>query len=152
MGGDRDRDGRVDSRELLDRDRITQGVAARTTELLGERDPHQPQLGHLGDELVREAAFAVDLLGDGRDAVVGEGAHGVAEELLLGREVEIHASDGTRTARFKPTRHAARRPRQAAVRSDSSLAEVAASARTRPTAPQTCAHRHPPHECAPGRR
>ena len=102
VGCDRDRDGRVDSRELLDRDRVTQRIAAGTAELLGERDPHQPELGHLGDELVGEAAFAVELLGDGRDAFDGEGAHGVAEQLLLGREVEIHAQRSYPDGAFEP--------------------------------------------------
>ena len=54
--GERDRDRRVDARELLDRDRVGERVAARAAELLGERDAHQPELGHLGDELVREPA------------------------------------------------------------------------------------------------
>ena len=62
VGGDRDRHRRVDPCQLLDRDRIRQGVAACTAELLGKRDPHQPQLGHLGDELGREAAVAVEFL------------------------------------------------------------------------------------------
>ena len=89
--GERDRDRRVDARELLDRDRVGERVAARAAELLGERDAHQPELGHLRDELVGKPALAVELLGDGRDAIDGERAHGVAEELVLGREVEIHA-------------------------------------------------------------
>ena len=67
-------------------------VPAGAAELLGERDPHQPELGHLAHELVREPRLAVELLGDGCDALDGERAHGVAEELVLGREVEVHAA------------------------------------------------------------
>ena len=50
----RDRDGRVDPRELLDRDRVGERVAAGAADLLRERDPHQPELAELGDDLVRE--------------------------------------------------------------------------------------------------
>ena len=77
--------------ELLDRDRVRQRVAARASELLGERDSHQTEVGHLRDELVREPRLAVDLLGDGCDPVDGEPADRLAEELVLGRKVEIHA-------------------------------------------------------------
>ena len=92
MRGERDRDRGVDARQLLDRDGVGERVAARAPELLGERNPHQAEVGHLRDELVREPALAVELLGNGRDAVDGERPHRVAEELVLGREVEIHAS------------------------------------------------------------
>ena len=88
---ERDRHRRVDAGELLDRDRVGERVAARASELLGERDSHQPEVGHLRDELVREACLAVDLLGDGCHPVDGEPADRLAEELVLGRKVEIHA-------------------------------------------------------------
>ena len=88
---ERDRDRRIDARELLDRDRVRQRVAACASELLGERDPHQAEVGHLRDELVREPRLAVDLLGDGCDSVDCEPADRLAEELVLGRKVEIHA-------------------------------------------------------------
>ena len=52
--------------------------------LLGNRDAHQAQLGHLGDEVVGEAVLAVELLGDRRDLLQREGAHRVADELVLG--------------------------------------------------------------------
>ena len=84
--GDGDRDGRVDPRQLLDRDRVREGVAAGAAVLLGNRDPHQAELGQLGDELVREAALAVELLREGRDALARELATVVAHQLVLGRE------------------------------------------------------------------
>ena len=87
--GDRHR--RIDARELLDRDRVRQGVAARAAELLGERDSHQAEVGHLGHELVREPRLAIDLFGDGCDPVDCEPADRLAEELVLGRKVEVHA-------------------------------------------------------------
>ena len=46
--GDRDRDRRVDPRQLLDRDRIRDGVGARAAVLLGDRHPHQAELAELG--------------------------------------------------------------------------------------------------------
>ena len=92
VGGDRDRHRRVDPGQLLDRDRVRERVAAAAAVLLGDRDPHQPELGHLGDELVREAVLAVELLGDRRDLLDRERAHRVADQLVLGREVEVHAA------------------------------------------------------------
>ena len=68
--------GGVDPRELLDRDRVGERVAARAAPLLGERDAHQAELGQLRDELVGEAVLAVELLGDGRDSLLGELADG----------------------------------------------------------------------------
>ena len=53
--------------------------------------PMQAELGHLAHELDGEAALAVELLRDGRDALAREGADGVADQLLLRREVEVHA-------------------------------------------------------------
>ena len=58
----------------------------------GNRHAHQPELGQLRDELVGEAVLAVELLGDRRDALLRELADGRADELVLGREVEVHAA------------------------------------------------------------
>ena len=90
MRGDGDRDGRVDARQLLDRDRVGQRVGAAAAVLLGDRHAHQPELGELGDELVREALLAVELLGDRRDLLERELTDGVAKELVLRLEVEVH--------------------------------------------------------------
>ena len=62
--GDGDRDGRVDARELLDRDRVGEGVPTGAAVLLRDRKSREPEPGELRDELVREAAVAVEL---GRD-------------------------------------------------------------------------------------
>ena len=56
----------------------------------GNRHPQQPQLGELGDDLVREAVLAVELLGDRRHLLHRELPDGVPEQLVLRREVEIH--------------------------------------------------------------
>ena len=94
---DGDRDGRVDPGQLLDRERVGDGVAAGAAVLLRDRQAHQAELAELGDELVREARLAVELLGHRRDLLPGELAHGVADELLLLREIEVHAPpDATR--------------------------------------------------------
>ena len=89
--GHRDRDRRVDPSELLDGDRIGDGVGACASVLLGNRHSHQTQLRHAGNELVGEAALAVELLGERRDAVPRELAHGRADELVLLVELEIQA-------------------------------------------------------------
>ena len=53
--------------------------------------PIRPSSASSADELVREAVLAVELLGDRRDPLLGELAHGRPDELVLGREVEVHA-------------------------------------------------------------
>ena len=77
--------------QLLDGDRVGKRVASGAAELLRERDAHQAELGQLRDQLVGEPRFAVELFGDRRDTLDGERAHGVAQELVLGREIEVHA-------------------------------------------------------------
>ena len=69
-----------------------------------------PSVRELGDELVREARFEVELLGDGLDALPRERAHGVADQLLLGREIEVHGrADRIRESRIDHL--GSRRPR-----------------------------------------
>ena len=92
MRGDRDRDGRVDARQLLDRDRVRDGIAARAPVLLGDGKPHEAELAELGDELVRELAGQIELLGDRRDTLSSERSDRVANQLLLGSQVEVHAA------------------------------------------------------------
>ena len=91
----RDRDGGVHARELLDRDRVGERVAAGAAVLLRERDPHQPEPAELLDDLVREALLVIERLGDRRDLALGEVADGAADQLVVGREVEVHAAIGT---------------------------------------------------------
>ena len=97
MGCDRDRDRRVDPRQLLDRERVRDRVAAGAAVFLGQRQAHHTELAELRHELVREARLAVELLGDRSDLLARELAHRVADELLLMCEVEVHAPpDATR--------------------------------------------------------
>ena len=67
-------------------------VGAGAAVLLGDRHPHQAELGELRDELVGESLLTVELGGDGRDALARELAHRVADELLLLGEVEVQAA------------------------------------------------------------
>ena len=79
-------------------DRVGERVGAAAAVLLRDRHAHQPELGQLGHELVREALLAVELLGDRRHALERELPHGVAQQLVLGREVEVHARHLRRSA------------------------------------------------------
>ena len=88
----RDRDGRVDARQLLDRDRVGDGVAARAAVLLRDREAHEPELGELRDELVRKPSLLVQLGGDRRDPLARERSNRVADQLLLGCGIEVHAA------------------------------------------------------------
>ncbi len=89
---DRNCHGRVDPRELLDRDRVRDGVAARTAVALRDRQAHQPELAELRDELVREPAAQIELPRDRLDALPRERPDRVANQLLLGSQVEVHAA------------------------------------------------------------
>ena len=88
----RDRHARVDARELLDGERVCSVSPPAAAVLLGERDPHQPELAHLGHDLVGEALLAVELLGHGRDLLLGEVADGLLEQPVVVGEVEVHAA------------------------------------------------------------
>ncbi len=90
MRRDGDCHGRVHAGQLLDRDRVGERVGACAAVFLGDGNAHQPELGELGDEVVREAALPVELLGDRRDSIACERADRVADQLVLGREVEVH--------------------------------------------------------------
>ena len=58
-----------------------------------------------------KARLAVELLGDGRDALARELAHGVADELLLLGEVEVHAPQNPTSGRFASPPIKEREPR-----------------------------------------
>ena len=93
MRGDRDRDGGVDPRQLLDRDRIRDGVRARALVLLGDRHPHQAELGKLAHQVVRKPLLAVELLRHRGHALERELPDGVADEKVGSLEVEVHAAE-----------------------------------------------------------
>src|SRR3954452_5090481 len=100
---DGDRDGGVDSRQLLDHDRVRERVRACAAVLLRDRHPHQPELGELGHDLVREAVLPVELLGDGLDLLQREAAHRVAEQLMLVLEIEVQAASRCASSTIRRT-------------------------------------------------
>ena len=67
-------------------------MATRTPVLLWDRKAHEAELGELGDELVGKATAQVQFRRDGLDALPCERSNRVADELLLGSEVEVHGA------------------------------------------------------------
>ena len=61
MHGDRHADAGVGARELLQHEDVGEEVRARAAVLLGHADAHQPELGELAEELLREVVLAVPL-------------------------------------------------------------------------------------------
>ena len=90
VGRHRDADRGVHPGQLLDRQGVGEGVGAAAPVLLGEGDTHQPQLAHLGDDLVGEGLGPVELLRDRRDLGPGELPNRVAKQPLLVAQLEIH--------------------------------------------------------------
>ena len=59
--GDRDADPRVGAGDLLEHEHVGEEVGAGAAQLLGDADAHEPELGELRHELVREAVLAIPL-------------------------------------------------------------------------------------------
>ena len=76
----------VDPRQLLDRKRRHEDAARRPAVLLGDLDPHEPQLEELRDQLREESPRLVHLRDMGGDFRLGEFTDGRAEQLLFFRE------------------------------------------------------------------
>ena len=74
-GLERDGDALVDARERLDGEAEVGVAAALARRLLRERQPEEPHLAHLGDDLHRQAPLGVVLVRGRRDDGVGEVAH-----------------------------------------------------------------------------
>ena len=96
-GLERDAHRLVDAADLLDRQaqRREAAVLARhpgAAELLRSRQPHQAERAHLLDDVGREVVVAVPLRGVRRDLGLGEVADAAAELLVLGGQLEGHAS------------------------------------------------------------
>jgi hypothetical protein len=90
MRGHDDPERPPDATDLLDRDRIREGVQPRAAILFGDRDPQPAHLAEPAHDLARETMFALVFL-DGRCHF---GCHELADRLLektvLGRQVEVH--------------------------------------------------------------
>src|ERR1700691_6765547 len=80
----------VNSGQLLHREHVGKRVSAAPAVLLGKWNAHQPQATELGDDLIRERLRAIELLAHRRRLADGEFAHGAADQLVVGAEVEVH--------------------------------------------------------------
>ena len=89
MGRNRDRDRRVHARELLDGDGVRHRVGTGAPVRLRDRHAHEPELGELADEFVREAALPVQLLRHGCNPLLRKRAHRRVDELVLLIEIEV---------------------------------------------------------------
>ena len=87
-----DPDAAAGAGQLLDGDGVGQGVEARAAELLRVRNAQQAQLRRLADDLVRELALALQLVGDRHDLALGEVAHRAPDLFVLRAEGEVHAA------------------------------------------------------------
>ena len=76
--------------DLLDRDRVGERVETGAALVLGDRDAEPAELADAAHDVGREAALTLVLLDDRRDLGEHEIADGVAEQGVLGGQVEIH--------------------------------------------------------------
>src|SRR2546427_2584396 len=92
---------RIPAREFLDRDRIADGIEARTPVLLRDEDPEESELPHLLGPRVRELLALVEGAGLWDDLLFREVADRLARNLLDFREPEVHASCRRASFRIK---------------------------------------------------
>ena len=78
--------------DLLDRDGVGEGVETGAALVLGDRDAEPAELADAADDLDRKASLALVLVDDRRDLGQHEVADRVAQEGVLGRQVEVHRS------------------------------------------------------------
>jgi hypothetical protein len=86
----RDPDARVGATDFLDGEAVGDEVAARAAVLGGQVEAHQPESGHLLDDVIGELLGAVERGGARADSPLGEVAGEVAPAGLFGGEVEVH--------------------------------------------------------------
>ena len=91
--GDRHAHAGVGPRELLEHEDVREEVRACAAVLLGHAHAHQPELGELREELVREPVLAIPLRRVRRDLRVRELARERLDLALLGGELEVHRPD-----------------------------------------------------------
>jgi hypothetical protein len=84
MRADDDPDAATRPAELLDSDGVGERVQPGPADLLGVRDAEEAEVGGLADDLVRELPLPLELVGDRRDAPIGEVAHRAADLFVLG--------------------------------------------------------------------
>ena len=95
VGGDDQPERAPHPADLLDRDRVRQGVETGAALVLRERDAEPAELADPPDDLDREAPLALVLVDDRCDLGDHEIADGVAEQGVLRGEVEVHRPERT---------------------------------------------------------
>ena len=90
MHADGDADPGVRTRELLEDEDVGEEVRARAAVLVRHADAHQPELGELREDLLREAVLAVPLGRVRLDLGRGELSRERLDLPLLGAELEVH--------------------------------------------------------------
>ena len=83
----------------------------------GEREPEQPEVAHLLDDVERELLLQVGLGRPRSDHLVRELADDPAERLLLRRQIEVHADRNPSMSTMEPVRSGRERPRRRGRRS-----------------------------------
>ena len=86
---------RVGAADLLDDERVRDHVEPHAAVLLGQRRGEEAELGELADDRPVDRLGAVPLGRVRRDLGVAEVARGLADQLLLVGEREVHADDLT---------------------------------------------------------
>ena len=87
-----------DPTDLLDGNRVGQGVQAGPTFILRDRDPKPAELADPPNDLARKAPLTLVLVDDRRDLPDHEVADRVAQQLVLGGEIQVHRRSLHRTA------------------------------------------------------
>ena len=105
---DRQRDRRIDARELLDADAVVDRRHPRAAVLLRELDAHQPERGQLRQQLDGKVLRLVPLHDVRPDLGFGELADGAPQQLLLVGQTEIHHAELYQGKREKGTSGARR--------------------------------------------
>src|SRR5262249_16549093 len=90
VGRVRQRDAAVGARDLFHDDDVVHHREPRAAVLLGHPNAPQAQPGHLVHDLVREAFLFIPLAAVGDELARTKVAHGVAKDLLLLSQREVH--------------------------------------------------------------
>jgi hypothetical protein len=85
-------DPRIRPRQLLEHEHVREKVSAGPAVLLRDADAHEPELGQLAEELLREAVLAVPLGRVRFDLGSGELTRQRLDLALLRAQVEVHAA------------------------------------------------------------
>src|SRR5271155_5613189 len=87
------------ARNLLHGDAMSEVAEPCTAQFFLDRDTEKPKRPELWPQFARKAVIAVDLTGERRNLVLGEGPRGVAQHLDLVAEAEIETGKAVRNHR-----------------------------------------------------